>query len=183
MKKIFIFLFISISIFAQSDIEYLQNIISKDSIVRANFIQTKQIKSLDKPLVSEGKILVVKNKGVVWILQSPTYIKKVISFDQDNASRSFYMMIAPFLNGDFSSLQKRFEFELTKSSDSWTMKISPKSAAMKRNFKYVSINGCTNGKFQDVSIFSSDDSFVRINFVSEILTNQFLSKDEELLFE
>jgi len=183
MKKTLLFLAFSISIFAQSDIEYLQNVASKDSVVRANFVQTKQIKSFDKPTVSEGKILAVKNKGVVWILQNPAYVKKVIPFDKDNASRSFYAMTASFFSGDFSALQKRFDCELTKKPDSWTMKITPKSAVMKKNFKYVSISGSNDRKFQDVSIFSTDDNFVRINFVCEIPTNQFLSKDEEALFD
>ena len=183
MKHTLLFLALSVSIFAQSDIEYLQSVASKDSVVRASFVQTKQIKSFDKPLVSEGKILAVKNKGVVWILQNPVYIKKVIPFDENNASRSFYSMIASFFSGDFSVLQKRFECELTKKPDLWTMKITPKSAAMKKNFKYVSISGSTDGKFQEVSILSADESFVHINFVCEIPTNQFLSKDEETLFE
>jgi hypothetical protein len=151
--------------------------------VRASFVQTKQIKSLDKPLVSEGKIIAVKNKGVVWILHNPTYMKKVILFEQDNASRSFYAMITPFFSGDFSTLQKRFECELTTNSDSWTMKVTPKSAAMKRNFKYVNIKSSADGKFQEVAIFSSDESFVHISFICEIPTNRFLSEDEKLLFE
>jgi hypothetical protein len=182
MKKTILFLTIYMHIFAQSDVEYMQSVIPKDSIVRASFVQTKQMKSLDKPLVSEGKILSVKNKGAVWILQNPTYLKKVISFDQDNASRSFYAISAPFFSGDFSTLQKRFECDLTKKQDSWTLKITPKSAAIKRNFKYVSINGSTDGKFQEVSIFSADENYVRINFIREVPTNQFLSADEESLF-
>jgi len=182
MKHTLLFLALCVSIFAQSDIEYLQSVASKDSVVRASFVQTKQIKSFDKPLVSEGKILAVKNKGVVWILQSPAYVKKVISFDKEDASRSFYSLFAPFFSGDFSALQKRFDCELTKKTDLWTMKITPKSAVMKKNFKYVSVSGSTDGKFQDVLIFSADESSIRINFVREIPTNQFLSKDEESLF-
>ncbi|MCL1946630.1 MAG: hypothetical protein FWF51_05690 [Chitinivibrionia bacterium] len=184
MKKLLFFFIFSVSIFAQSDVDfkYLQNVISKDSIVRADFIQTKQMKSLEKPLVCDGKILAVKNKGVVWILQNPAYLKKVITFN-DNSTRSEYAMLAPFFSGDFSILQKRFDCELTKNQNDWLLKITPKSAAIKRNVKYITINSTLDNKFQEVFIFSADESFVRINFTSEIPTEQFLSQNEELLFE
>ena len=182
MKHTLLLLALCVSIFAQSDVEYLQSVAFQDSVVRANFVQTKQIKSLDEPLVSEGKILAVRNKGVVWILQSPTYIKKVIPFDENNVSQSYYAMFALFFSQDFSALQKRFDCEFTKEADSWTIKIAPKSAAMKKYFKYVSISGSSDGRFQDVLIFSADESSVRINFICEIPTNQFLSEDEEALF-
>ena len=182
MKKVLLFLIISVSIFAESDFEYLQNVISKDSIVRADFIQTKQMKSFDKPLVCDGKILAVKNKGVVWILQNPAYLKKVITFN-DESLRLEYAMLAPFFSGDFSILQKRFDCELTKNQNFWFLKITPKSATIKRNVKYITINSTLDSKFQEVFIFSADESFVRINFTSEISTNQFLSQNEELLFE
>jgi hypothetical protein len=182
MKKTILLLTIYVSIFAQSDFEYLQSVMPKDSIVRANFIQTKTVKSLEKPLVSQGKILSVKNKGVVWLIENPTYIKKAILFD-DNSAKSQYAMIAPFFSGDVSTLQKRFEHELTKASDVWTLKITPKSATVRKNVKYITISSSLNNEFQDVLIFSGDESFVKINFISDIATNQFLSKEEEALFE
>jgi hypothetical protein len=155
----------------------------KDSIVRADFIQTKQMESLEKPLVSNGNILAVKDRGIVWITQNPQYMKKVYSMDENEMSRSQYAMIAPFFTGDFSTLQKRFDIELTKNTDSWNLKITPKSAAIRKNIKYITINGSSDGKSQEVLIFPADDNFVRINFTADLGTGQVLSKDEEELFE
>ena len=161
MKKFLLIFIISNVIFAQGDFEFLR-FASKDSIVRADFIQTKQIKSIQKPLVCDGKVLVVKDKGVIWMQQNPVYSKNIIYFNQNFP---------------------RFESELTQNEKEWFLKLTPKSAVIKRNLKYITIKSSTDNKFQEVLIFSADESFVQINLTSEIPTPQVLSKEEEALFE
>jgi hypothetical protein len=171
VKKLLFFLTVfSVSIFAdQSELEYLKSVLPQDSILRASFVQTKEVRSLQNPLVSKGWVLVVKGRGIVWLTESPSYMKRV--------------MEDTFFDGDFSKLQRRFNYELTKTESHWTLKLTPRAAALRRNFKYITIQSSLDNKLLEVLIFSTADSFVSINFVSEIPTSQSLTEDEEKLFE
>jgi len=185
MKNSFLYIIvICVSAFAQCGADYLREIAAKDSVVRAAFTQTKRIKSLDKPVVSQGTVLAVKNKGVVWITNTPAYLKKVISFERETAAGTYYSAIYSLLSGDFSGLQKRFDCKLSSGDDLWTIEITPKSGVLKRNIKYIGVSGTQDGGIiKNVSIFSTDESGVNIDFAAQTPTNQFLSEEEEALFD
>lgn len=165
------------------DLSEIESLLPKDSIVRATFVQIKEMQSLEKPLISTGKLLVVREKGVVWLMEAPTRMKKVIPLIEDEMSKSEHAMLAFFFNGTLSALEKRFYIELIKNEDSWLLVIMPKSSALKRRLKNITIKSSYHNKFQEVIILSADDNALKINFISEIPTPQFLSEDEERLFE
>lgn len=185
MCKFSVILFlIAGKIFAQNlELSEIENLLPKDSIVRATFIQTKEMKSLEKPLVSTGKLLVVRNVGVVWLTETPTPMKKFIPLLEEEMSKSEHAMITPFFTGEFSMLKKRFDIELMKDEISWQLLITPKSTALRRRLKNITLKSKQNNKLQEIIIMSADENSLKIDFVSEIPTAQTLSKDEEKLFE
>jgi len=185
MCKILGILFlIVVGISAQNlDLREIEDLLSKDSIVRATFVQTKEMKSLENPLVSTGKLLVVRDIGIIWLMETPTQMKKFIPLVEEDMTKSEHSMIAPFFTGMFSALEKRFFTELTKQEHSWSLTIIPKSSALKRRLQSISIKSKYDNKFQEVIILSSDGNSLTILFTSEIPTAQILTKDEEKLFE
>ena len=146
-------LFISVNVFA----------LPQDSIIRATFVQTKYIKALNNSLVSEGKVLLVKDKGIVRITESPAYIKEIF---KDNF--------------DF---EKRFNKDSVATEDGFRLNLSPKSAAVRKNLDSITVISSSEDKFIEVLIYSGGELPLRMNFVTEIPTDQHLSKDEELYFE
>jgi hypothetical protein len=184
MCKFFVILFITISVsLANLNPSEIENLLPKDSIVRATFVQTKEMKSFDKPLISTGKILAVREKGVIWLTETPQKMKKNIPLIEEEMSKSEQAMISPFFTGDYSALEKRFLLELTKDETSWLLAISPKSNALKRRLKSITIKSSNCNKYQEVIILSADGNPLKINFVNEIPTTQILTADEEKLFE
>ena len=179
-----LFLTISAStVFAQNlDLSEIQDLLPKDSIVRASFVQTKEMLSFENPLVSTGRILAVQNRGVIWLTETPAEMTRFISLDENEMSRSELAMITPFFTGDFSTLQRRFSLELTKADTSWTLQTTPRSTALRRRLESISINSSICNKYQEVIIISAGGNSVKINFKNELPTPQVLSEDEEKLF-
>jgi len=182
-RLLVISLFATAGIFAQNlDLSEIEVLLPKDSIVRATFVQTKEMKSLEAPLISTGRILSVRNKGVIWQTETPTEMKRFISLDENEMSRPEHAMITPFFTGDFSTLQRRFSLELIKTEISWSIIITPKSRTLQRRLENITIKSDNSNKYQEVIILSADGNSVKINITNELPTPQVLSEDEEKLF-
>jgi len=186
MKKLFLVFIFFTGIFAQnqSDLERLHSLILHDSVIRADFIQTRELALLEEPLVSEGRVWVVRDKGIVWFSVSPPpMFKEVFLFNDPNLSRPVQAMINPLFTGDFSTLQGRFDIEYSESPMTWRIVLSPRSAIIRRNLRQLSIEGTHDNRSLEVLIISPDESSVKINLTPQIPTAQFLTKEEEALFE
>ena len=186
MFLIFCLFFFFISSFAQnqSDLERLHSLMLHDSIVRADFIHTRQVAALPAPLVSEGRLWVVRDKGVVWFsVEPPPMFKEVILFNDDNLSRPQQAMLAPLFTGDFSTLQRRFDIELSESQNGWRLVLNPRSAVIRSRLRQIIIAGAHDYRHLDVAIISPDNSTVEITITPQRPTAQFLTSEEEALFE
>ncbi len=72
---------------------------------------------------------------------------------------------------------------MIKDENFWQINIFPKSSALKRRLKSISIKSDYQNKYQEIIILSADDNSLKINFTNEVPTSQTLSIDEEKLFE
>jgi len=186
-KMFLIFSLFFISSFAQNqcDLERLHRLFLNDSIIRADFVQSRQMAALNDPLLSDGKLWVAKDKGIVWFQVEPQpMFKEVFLFNDDNnLSRPQQAMIAPLFTGDFSTLRRRFDVEISENATRWELLLTPRSAVIRSRLRQITIAGAHDYKHLEIVVISSDDSSVEIKITPQTPTAQFLTSEEEALFE
>jgi hypothetical protein len=92
-------------------------------------------------------------------------------------------MIAPLFTGDFSTLQRRFDIEFSENATRWELVLTPKSAIIRSRLRQITIAGAHDYKRLEIFVISPDDSTVEINITPQKPTAQFLTSEEEALFE
>lgn len=155
MKKI-VFLFsllMSSWAFAFSE-QDLINQLQKPKNVQGDFVQSRHLKALNRPITTEGRFTLVANKGLVWQMEKPfeTQLrvteKGIMQWNGqqwvNNAKLGQAEQIQLFLgllSGDVNGLKKQFNLALKGSSKQWELTLTPNSLLMKQIFNQIVIKG------------------------------------------
>lgn len=126
--------------------------------VRADFVQTKHIAALTRPLISRGELLVSPPTGVVWKQREPfaqTFVvtgSGIRELREDGAvvdalpagreavegfTRSF---LAVFMT-DLAALERDYQVFYRRSDEGWVLGLQPKGAGARRIIERISITG------------------------------------------
>ena len=97
----------------------------ENKIVRAEFKQTKSIKALKRPLISEGQFLIAQTKGLYFDTKKPFEQLTVITADY---------LIQKDSGGNFSQLKSDSHPLLQKSTESFLAIFSGNSMSIKENY-------------------------------------------------
>ena len=128
-----------------------------DSRIKMSFVQDKKIKSLSRPLRSEG-VFLVQNKSVCWktekpfkssLLISKEGIKKKvgdnpITFDSaaDKVEiRTFVKIMLSLFNADDKALMRDFDLYFLNRQESWTIGLKPRRRILGKILKSITISG------------------------------------------
>ncbi len=137
------------------DLDRLSARLAAPEVVRGPFIQEKYLRALPQPLVSQGRFVLAKGHGLLWLLNSP--IRQDYRIDDDGiaqrgaqgwqrlpqqsaAARQNRLFLA-VLQGDSSGLQRDFELALSGTEDDWQLRLTPRSALLKQIFERIEISG------------------------------------------
>lgn len=154
-------------------------------LVRANFTQTKQIAALKRPVLSRGRFVFSKERGIVWELLQPinlTYLLQVngvIEIGADGRTRrqsgreaQGMMEVGRILNalwsGNTTVLEPLFQIEMQGKPEQWHLKLVPKSAPLSGFLTRIVVSGRA-AQIQHVTLIeaAAGDS-MSIDFQTEI---------------
>lgn len=152
---------LSLSVVAKEcDLVQLQQKL-KVSELNANFVQTKQIKALRRPLKSKGLLYYTEEKGLVWQVTAPikgtTLLtsNSLLQFDskdrlleqqQGQATAISNELSSIFLNlmtADFVALEPHFTIvaDCSVTPERWKISLLPKNGPLADFFKEIKLSG------------------------------------------
>ncbi len=164
----------------------------QNPLLRADFLQERKLRVLNRPLASQGRLLFVSGQGVLWQVIAPqpaTLVIKpdeVIDFSDGNArplaireSPVFHTLVQVFLaalSGDLEGLSVTFELDLTGSERGWNLSLTPKNSDLAALLTTIEFSG--DQFVTDILIAEASGDSTRIHF-SEIRTEPAALDDEE----
>ena len=132
-------------------------------LVRADFVQTRTMADLQRPLVARGKLMVWAPAGVIWRIEQPfrtAYVlrdestieiaadgaRSVRQARDDRGTARVGRILRALLKGDTKALDEWFDTDARASAERWSITLSPKPGAMAFFFKSLQLSG---GDFVD----------------------------------
>jgi outer membrane lipoprotein-sorting protein len=130
-------------------------ILAKPDALQAAFSQNKQLKGFKFPSVSSGRVLIARQRGMLWITEAPFQSVLKISASGITETRSgqstqianaqsmktMNTVLSGMLSGDFSSLQRYFRMTGNATKNSWTLNLTPVDANIARSISSIQMSG------------------------------------------
>ena len=138
-------------------LQALQQQLSAHRTVQGDVQQKRFLRSLDQPLLSQGKFVMVANKGLLWETLNP--IASVIRItpqgmmqkdsagqwqplqQQGAGSQSQIRLFMNLLSGNTRDLTSQFSQSLQGDAGRWTLTLDPISPVLKQIFQRITITG------------------------------------------
>lgn len=133
----------------------VSNILAKPDALQVSFKQVKQVKGFKAPLTSSGHILIARDRGILWITETPyqsalrvtpngiSEIRGGQSTQIGNAQsmKSMSAIMSGMLAGNFSPLQRYFRFSGNASGSRWSLSLTPLDANVARAISGIQMSG------------------------------------------
>ena len=174
------------------DIESLKEILDKrdeHQFVHAKVLQTKELPSLAEPLITQGSVWMVPQKGFRWELGQPVtdfailkdddvyvYDKRDFTYDKHDASsrrvRPIMLLLGMGKDASFNGLLDNFKPVMSETSGSeYTISFLPDSGTMKRVLEGLSIRFDLKSSFpKEVVWEQKDGTVITTNFINPQFT-------------
>ncbi|MCW3149555.1 outer membrane lipoprotein carrier protein LolA [Stutzerimonas stutzeri] len=129
--------------------------LSGPAVVRGDFIQEKHLRALPQPLTSQGRFVLARGHGLLWLLQQPIRQDYRITaqgiarrdeqgwqaVDPHGSSARQNQLFLAVLSGDTQALQRDFELKLNGAPDAWRLQLTPRGALLSQVFETIEIEG------------------------------------------
>ncbi|WP_249678206.1 outer membrane lipoprotein carrier protein LolA [Pseudomonas abieticivorans] len=129
--------------------------LGKPGVVRGPFVQEKHLRALPQPLVSQGRFVLAKDHGLLWLLASPVKQDYRINaqgiarrdaggwqtLPSQSAGAQQNKLFFAVLQGDSSALERDFELALQGDAQHWQVHLTPRSLLLKQIFTQINIAG------------------------------------------
>jgi outer membrane lipoprotein-sorting protein len=148
--------------------------------VRAHFTQTQTLSAMKQPLVSTGTLMFLRDRGVIWRIDTPYTATWVItdagvttldangkpirtkSAQGVRGVAQVSNMMRAMLGGDLSALYSRFDVDARGSSSDWTLALKPNQPQLAQALKGLDMKG---GAFlRSLQIDAANGDITRIEF-------------------
>ena len=165
-------------------------------VLRADFVQTKTMAALKRPLVSTGRMLLSSTHGVAWLIETPVRAGYVISEQRlteidaqgmprareasdvpglAQISRTFQAM----MSGDLDALRDTFEVSVTGTPTRWDMVLRPRQ---RQTAAFIASLQLSGGRHVDrVAIVEANGDTTTLQ-MKNTLADATLKADEAALF-
>lgn len=137
------------------DLADLQKQLSAPAVVSGNFVQEKHLRALAQPLTSQGRFVLARDHGLLWLLRTP--LRQDYRIDASGIARrdpggwqplpsqsagaQQNRLFFAVLQGDSSGLQRDFELSLRGDAEHWQLRLTPRSMLLKQIFTRIDITG------------------------------------------
>lgn len=197
--SIFSVLMISCSLFAQSvSLEQVCSLLSKNSITKGKFTQTKKIVTTKKTremvssgnflLCSEGIVLDNKKPHVTSLIICETYLIKVTSDNQRFVNKTkdnpVYANVASSIkaifSNDYNKINENFDVVSSGTIEDWELQLMPKDSTISSAIPLIVIKGCKE-QLNMLCIGNAEENFTKFIFEDQTYPKE-LTKDEKTNF-
>ena len=158
------------------DLDQLAAQLASVPMVHGKFVQEKHLRGLPKPLLSEGRFVLARARGLLWLMDTPvkqdyrivpTGIEqrtpdgwKAIRQQAGLAQQS--RLFTAVLQGDRTALERDFTLSLGTPATGWQLDLAPKSAMLKQIFTRITITGAQHVERIEMSETQGDRTVVRM---------------------
>jgi outer membrane lipoprotein-sorting protein len=153
--------------------------LAQASGIRAQFKQTQTLAALKAPLVSTGTLLFLRERGVIWQIDTPvrtTYVITDGGVTQIDASgkrtvraarsaggvAQVSRMMRAMLGGDLSALYSQFDVAASGTPGAWRMQLTPNQPQLAQRLKGLRMEG--GDDLRTLTIESANGDATRIDF-------------------
>ncbi len=182
-------------------LKHIAAALASDQAIRSHFKQSKHIKSLSKPLISEGILTFFPKAGLIWHQQKPYAITYAISpkhltvIDSSQPEDERVKISKASKNPMFSSvaklfmglgqnnierLNKKFKIYAQKEETTWKLGLIPRKKMIKKALHSIEINGARFVERIELSHPGGDQTQLLL-FDSKKMASQALTKELLLL--
>ena len=135
----------------------LAQTLQKPANVQGAFTQQRYLKSLAKPMTTNGQFVLIPKRGLLWHMQKPFENRLRVRADgimqwngkswvaanqsKMNGQSQQIRLFLDLLGGNTQGLEKQFDLQLSGSQQKWTLRLNPKTALMKQIFNHIEISG------------------------------------------
>jgi outer membrane lipoprotein-sorting protein len=139
------------------DTAELAQMLQQPQNVQGAFAQQRYLKSLNQPMNTGGRFVLLPKKGLLWQMQKPFDNRLRVRADgimqwngkawvsAGGGSRSGQAqqikLFLDLLGGNTAGLEKQFDLQLSGNAKKWTLRLNPKTALMKQIFTRIDISG------------------------------------------
>lgn len=157
-------------------LDELQQQLNASVVVKGPFIQEKHLRALPQPLLSEGRFVLARDHGLLWLLQTP--LRQDYRIDAQGIARRDPSGWQPLptrsagaeqnrlffavLQGDSSGLQRDFDVKLSGEALHWQLQLTPRSLLLKQIFKRIDISGGRYVERIELSETQGDSTVLRM---------------------
>ena len=170
--------------------------IEQHAVIRAEFVQTKQMASLKKPLVTRGRLVFSRSQGVLWQIEQPYRIgyllgeARIVEIGADGARRVREARDVPglaqvgrvfraMLGANSDALREVFAVTVHGDPGHWQIDLKPRQAQLAQ---YLSGMQLAGGRFvEEIRIAEAGGDSTQIRLVNSQGAAA-LSDDEQALF-
>ncbi|MCP2040747.1 outer membrane lipoprotein-sorting protein [Neisseria sp. HSC-16F19] len=133
----------------------LTQTLQKPAHVQGAFTQQRFLKSLDKPMTTQGRFVLVPKQGLLWHMHKPFENRLRVRADgirQWNGSQwtadakaakqnRQIQLFLDLLGGNTAGLEQQFTLEARGTAQNWTLELTPKTAVMRQIFNRIELQG------------------------------------------
>jgi hypothetical protein len=148
-------------------------------VVRAEFIQNKQMPALKRPLVTSGRLVFSRRHGVLWQIEQPyrmSYVlgeERIVEIAADGTRRERGLRDVPglaqvgrvfraMLGANTSALREIFVVRVQGGPDKWEIDLTPRQAQLAQFLSGLQLSG---GRFvESLSISETGGDMTQIRF-------------------
>lgn len=143
---------------ADASLSDVRRLLGGQSVICATFIQQKSLKALTRPLTSNGRLIFVAGKGVLWQVQAPfparllikrdalirwgdDGVTQKVNLEQTPVFRALSHIFLALFSGDTDRLTDIFDVESQSSQSQWRLTLIPKTETLSAIIATVRASG------------------------------------------
>ena len=142
-------------------LDSLQQRFTEQPVVRAHFDQTRTIKDLPQPLRSQGKMLIARDKGLLWdqtsqfpmqlLLDDKRMVQAIngqppqtVTAENNSQMFQFNHLLRALFQADRKVLEQNFRVEFADLGEGrWTLRLTPITTPLDKIFATIDLAGKT----------------------------------------
>jgi hypothetical protein len=158
------------------DLDQLAAQLASAPVVHGSFVQEKHLRGLPKPLQSEGRFVLERARGLLWLMETPVKQDyrivpegieqrtpegwKPIRQQAGLAQQS--RLFTAVLQGDRTALDRDFTLTLGTPPSGWQLDLVPKSTLLRQIFSSIRITGAQFVERIEMQETQGDSTVVRM---------------------
>lgn len=160
-------------------IEQVQATLAPPAVVSGHFEQKRELAGFPKPVASNGRFLVARERGVLWVTERPfassvrltrseilqkagNTVTMRMSADKQPAVRAINGVMFALLSGDMIQLEQRFKIQGKVDVGHWSLTLEPRESGLAQVLTRIELAGRKYVESVDMLDANGDRTHIRM---------------------